>query len=167
MTPDPAGFRRVLGRFTTGVTVVTTCDAERRPAGLTVNAFASVSLDPPLVLACVDRRSETHDLIAGSGIFAVNILARGQEAIARRFADDARELRFEGIAWRTEQTGAPVFDEVLAWIDCRVHAAVPAGDHTIYIGEVRAADARDGDPLVFYTRSYGRFTRDQEARGPL
>ena len=155
MTIDPAGFRRVLGHFVTGVTVITTRDAGGNPAGLTANAFASVSLDPPLVLVCVDRDSDTHDLIAQSGSFAVNVLAAGQEVIARRFAEDDRERRFEGIRWREQSTGAPVFDDVLAWIDCRVHAVTDGGDHTIYIGAVLAADSRDGPPLLFYRGAYG------------
>ena len=155
MTVDAARFRRVLGHFSTGVTVITTRDEQLRPAGLTANAFASVSLEPPLVLVCIDRGSDTHDLIARSGVFAVNVLAREQKAIARRFADDDRELRFEGIDWRTQATGAPVFEHVLAWLDCAVHATVPAGDHTVYIGAVRAADAREGDPLMFFRGTYG------------
>ena len=154
MSLDGARLRGILGHFPTGVTVVTTLDDQRRPAGLTANAFASVSLVPPLVLVCIDRASDTHDLVARSGIFAINVLALEQQAIARRFADDDREHRFEGLDWQARHTGAPVFRDVLAWLDCVVHAATPAGDHTIYIGEVRAADARAGDPLVFFRSRY-------------
>ena len=154
MTTDSASFRHVLGHFATGVTVITTLDPAGRPAGLTANAFASVSLAPPLGLVCVDRASDTHDLIAASGAFVVNVLAAEQDAIARRFAADDKERRFESIAWRSMATGAPVLDDVLAWIDCRVHTAVDGGDHTIYIGAVHAADARAGAPLVFYRGRY-------------
>lgn len=154
MKLDAAEYRRVLGHFVTGVTVVTTRDAAGNPAGLTANAFASVSVEPPLVLVCVDRTSETHGLIAATGSFAVNILAADQERIARRFAED-RERRFDGIAWREEETGAPVLDGVLAWIDCRVHAEADGGDHTIFIGAIAAADALEGAPLVFYRSGFG------------
>ena len=154
---EAAEFRRVLGHFVTGVTVLTTRDASGDPVGLTANAFASLSLDPPLVLACIDRSSHTHDLIAAAGFFAVNVLAEGQERISRRFAADEPQPRFEGIAWRDEVTGAPVLDDVLAWVDCRVHHTCDGGDHTIYVGEVLAADAREGVPLLFYRGGYGRF----------
>ena len=155
MTIDRDLFRRVLGHFVTGVTVITTRDAAGRPAGLTANAFASVSLDPPLVLVCVDRGSDTHDIIAGSRVFAVNVLAAAQEAVARRFADDDRERRFDGLGWSEGRSGAPLLDGVLAWIDCRLHATAEGGDHTIYIGEVVDAAARDGTPLLFYRGGYG------------
>lgn len=155
---DPAEYRRVLGHFATGVTVITTCDAGGRPAGLTANAFASVSIDPPLVLVCVERSAETHGLIARAGHFAVNVLADSQETLARRFAEKDRERRFEGVAWRAQATGAPVLDDVLAWIDCRVHAEMEGGDHTIFIGAVAAADALEGAPLLFYRAGFGRLT---------
>jgi 3-hydroxy-9,10-secoandrosta-1,3,5(10)-triene-9,17-dione monooxygenase reductase component len=154
---DAAEFRRVLGHFVTGVTVITTRDGDGQPAGLTANAFASLSLDPPLVLACIDRASDTHDLIAAARFFAVNVLAEGQERISRRFAADEVAPRFEGLAWRDETTGAPILDDVLAWVDCRVHSICEGGDHTIFIGEVLAADAREGVPLLFYRGGYGRF----------
>ena len=151
---EPIAFRRVLGNFATGVTVITTLDAERRPAGLTANAFSAVSLTPPLVLVCVDRTSDTHDLIARAGAFAVNVLAADQEAIARRFAEDERARRFEGIEWRSGSTGAPVLEHALAWLDCELHATADGGDHTIYIGRVRTADAREGEPLLFVRGAY-------------
>ena len=155
---DPAEYRRVMGHFATGVTIITTCDAEGRPAGLTANAFASVSIDPPLVLVCVDRTAETHALITRAGHFAVNVLGDAQEALARRFSEKDRERRFEGVAWREEATGAPVLADVLAWIDCRVQARTGGGDHTIFVGEVAAADALEGAPLLFYRAGFGRFT---------
>ena len=153
MTLEPAEFRRVLGHFTTGVTVLTTRRPGGDPAGLTANAFASLSLQPPLVVVCVDRTADTHDLIAASRFFAVNVLADGQERVSRRFAEDG-DRKFDGIAWREEATGAPVLDDVLAWVDCRVSAAHDGGDHTIYIGEVVAGDAREGVPLLFYRGGY-------------
>jgi len=157
MQIDPSEFRRVLGHFVTGVTVLTTRRSDATPAGLTLNAFASLSLRPPLVLACVDRASDTHDWIAAAGVFAVNVLAEGQERIARRFADEV-DRRFEGIAWHAETTGSPVLEGVLAWVDCRVASTAAGGDHTIFVGEVVAADAHEGVPLLFYRGGYGRFT---------
>ena len=150
---EPPEFRRVLGHFVTGVTVVTTRDRSDAPAGLTANSFASVSLAPPLVLVCIDKTSKTHALIAAAGVFAVNVLGDAQEGISRRFADET-EGRFDGITWRPEITGAPVLDDVLAWVDCRLHSTCDGGDHTIYIGEVIAGDAREGVPLLFYRGGY-------------
>ncbi len=154
MSVEPIEFRRVLGHFTTGVTVVTTLDSASDPVGLTANAFASVSLQPPLVLVCIDRSSDTHDHIAATRTFAVNVLGAGQEPIARRFARDEKAGRFEGIGWRPALSGAPILDGVLAWLDCRLHDTADGGDHTIYIGEVLAGDARDGDPLLFHRGEY-------------
>jgi 3-hydroxy-9,10-secoandrosta-1,3,5(10)-triene-9,17-dione monooxygenase reductase component len=157
MNVDPDEFRRVLGHFVTGVTVLTTRDAVGAPAGLTVNAFASVSLEPPLVLVCVDRDSDTHDLIEAAGFFAVNVLADDQERISRRFAVDEKGRKFDGLAWRDELTGAPILDDALAWVDCHVRSSCDGGDHTVWIGEVAAGDAREGVPLLFYRGGYGRF----------
>ena len=155
---DPSEFKRVMGHYATGVAVVTTCREDGSAAGLTVNAVTSVSLEPTLILVCVDRGSDTRRLIERAGCFGVNVLEEGKgETTARRFADGGAEDRFRGIAWRTEHTGAPVLDEALAWLDCRVSAAFPGGDHTIFVGEVLAADAREGTPLLYYRGGYGRF----------
>lgn len=155
---DSVEFRRVLGHFPSGVTIVTTRTPQGRACGLTVNAFCSVSLEPPLVLVCVEREADTHGCIASSGYFAVSILdeERG-ESISRRFATFGLEEKFEGIAFREEKTGAPVLDESVAWVDCRVSATYPGGDHTIYVGEVVSGDAGAGSPLVYYRGGYGRF----------
>jgi flavin reductase (DIM6/NTAB) family NADH-FMN oxidoreductase RutF len=155
---DPNEFRRVMGHYATGVAVVTTPRDDGAAAGLTVSAVTSVSLDPRLILVCVDRASDTHRLIEAAGCFAVNVLEEGMgETLARRFSDGDVEDRFRGIAWRTERTGAPVLDDALAWLDCRVSAALPGGDHTIFVGEVLHADAREGTPLLYYRGGYGRF----------
>jgi flavin reductase (DIM6/NTAB) family NADH-FMN oxidoreductase RutF len=148
-------FRRVMGHFATGVSVVTTLRPNGTPCGLTLSALASVSLDPTLLLVCVDRASDSHACIATYGAFAVNVLAEGTgEMIARRFA--GKEDKFQGIAVATAATGAPVLTDSLAWMDCRLVQALPGGDHTIYMGEVVAADARPGTPLVYYRGGYGR-----------
>ncbi|HEV3052580.1 MAG TPA: flavin reductase family protein, partial [Longimicrobium sp.] len=113
---------------------------------------------PTLVLVCVDLTSDTHAWLKAAGYFAVNVLEEGRgETLARRFASGGAEEKFRGTAWRAERTGAPVLDEALAWMDCRVTAELPGGDHTIFIGEVLAADAREGTPLLYYRGGYGRF----------
>lgn len=157
MSFEAAEFRRILGHLATGVTVVSAADPENGAArGLTATAIASVSLDPPLVLACVERGADTHDCIERAGAFAISILGADDEALARRFADDPSERKFEGTAWRAEVTGAPVLEDALAWVDCTVRAAYDGGDHTIFVGEVVAGDAADGSPLLYFRGGYGR-----------
>lgn len=156
---DPIEFRRVMGHFATGVAIVTTLDPQGQPCGLTANALCSVSLNPLLMLVCVERGADTHDCIRASGAFAVNVLAQdGGESLSRRFSTWDVHDKFRGVAYREELTGAPVLQDALAWMDCRVAEALPGGDHTIYLGEVVAADAREGSPLVYYRGGYGRFT---------
>ena len=153
---DPAEFRRVMGHWASGVAVVTTTRPGPRPCGLTVSAVSSVSLDPTLVLVCVDRAAESHDCIVAAGVFAVNLLERAQGAeMARRFALRGGESKFEGVAWSAGGTGSPLLEGALAWMDCRLVQAVPGGDHTIFLGEVVAADARPGEPLVYYRGGFG------------
>lgn len=155
---DTSEFRRVMGHFPTGVAIVTSRRTDGTPCGLTVNAFCSVSLSPALVLVCVEGEADSHDCIRDSGYFAVSILdePRG-ETLSRRFATDKRADKFEGVAYREESTGAPVLETAIAWLDCQVTQAIPAGDHTVFLGEVIAADAREGQPLVYYRGGYGRF----------
>ncbi|HWV58590.1 MAG TPA: flavin reductase family protein [Longimicrobiales bacterium] len=156
---DAAEFRRIMGHFAAGVAIVSTRDpATDVPRGLTASAVASVSLDPLLVLACVEHGADSHDCIEAYGSFAVNVLAAGQEALARRFAESPAEHKFEGVAHRTESTGAPVLEGALAWVDCRVWAAYPGGDHTIFVGEVEAGGARDDEPLIYFRGGYGRLS---------
>ena len=152
---DTAEFRRILGHWATGVAVVTARTPEGHPCGLTANAIASVSLEPPLVLACIEHRSHTHECILGSGAFALAVLDDAQERLARRFAGDQPDPKFEGVAFREERTGAPVLEDALAWLDCRLWQAYPGGDHTIFVGEVLAAGTRTGAPLLFYRGGYG------------
>lgn len=155
---DPDEFRRVMGHFPTGVAVVTSRRPDGEPCGLTVNAFCSVSLDPTMVLVCVERDADSHDSIRDSGIFAISVLDETDgELLSRRFASDAARDKFEGVAYREERTGAPVLDSAIAWLDCRVGEAIRAGDHTVFLGEVVSADAGEGRPLVYYRGGYGRF----------
>jgi flavin reductase (DIM6/NTAB) family NADH-FMN oxidoreductase RutF len=155
---DASEFRRVMGHFPTGVTVVTTRQPDGRACGLTVNAFCSVSLDPPLVLVCVERDADSHDCIGAAGFFAVNVLGEEKgEVLSRRFATFEIDDKFEGVPFGEHRTGAPVLEAALAWADCLVVESYPAGDHTIFLGQVLAADAVDGSPLVYYRGGYGSF----------
>lgn len=153
---DSFEFRRILGHWVSGVAVVAARAADGQPCGLTANAVASLSLDPPLVLVCIDRNADSHDCIRNAGYFSVNVLASDAERTARRFAELDGGDKFNGIAHHVEISGAPVLDNALAWVDCRVHEAYPGGDHTIYIGEVLSGDTRAGVPLVYYRGGYGR-----------
>lgn len=155
---DTSEFRRVIGHFPSGVSVVTTRTPGGAPCGLTASAVCSLSLNPTLLLVCVEKAADTHDCIAQAGYFAVNVLAEGKgETLARRFAIGEPGEKFTGIAFRGERTGAPVLDEALAWMDCRVAGHARGGDHTVFMGEVMAADAVEGTPLVYYRGGYGRF----------
>lgn len=155
MTLEPDAFRRVLGHWVTGVAVVATLDPHGAPVGLTANSVASVSLNPPLVLACIDRTADTHAHLEAAGTFAVSILGRDDEALARRFAGDA-PAKFADLPWHAAPTGAPVLDTALAWVDCTVHAVHDGGDHSIVVGRVQAAAAQDDEPLVFFRGAYRR-----------
>jgi len=154
---ESSEFRRILGHWVSGVSVVATVRKDGTFCGLTVNSVTSVSLNPPLILICVDRAADTHDCIVEAGIFSVNVLESGEERIARRFAAWEVDRKFEGIAFHAEVTGAPILDDALAFLDCRVHAQHAAGDHTIFVGEVVAGNAREGTPLIYYRGGYGRF----------
>jgi flavin reductase (DIM6/NTAB) family NADH-FMN oxidoreductase RutF len=156
MPVDPSEFRRILGHWTTGVAIVATVSGNGQPRGLTANAVASVSLEPPMVLVCVERIADTHDAIRSAGFFSVNVLPQAAERIARRFAGDIVAGKFDGVAYHAEVTGAPVLDEALAWVDCRLREAHDGGDHTIFVGDVVAGDAREGEPLVYYRGGYNR-----------
>ena len=158
MSLDPALFRSVLGRFASGVTVVTTRDAEGTDVGMTVSAFCSVSLDPPLVLCCIEHTADMHDALVRATAFAVNILADDQEAISRRFSLHEEE-RFDGIGYERGQSGAALLAGALAWIECRTFARYDGGDHTIVVGEVEHAEARNGAPLLYYRGGYNQLGR--------
>ena len=158
-------FRRVMGQFATGVTVVTTRLGDE-VHGLTANAICSVSLEPLLVLVCVDHAADTHPLLEKSGVFAVNILSHDQEDLSRLFAGPTEEKmgRLEAMGYRTAVTGAPIIDGCLAYLDCRVVAAYPGGDHTIFIGRVEEAEiGEDSPPLLFFR---GRYAGVREGDSP-
>ncbi len=159
---DPAEFRRVLGRFATGVTVVTTRTSEGRPHGLTANAFMSVSLDPPLVVVAVDKNADSHPHLRQSGIYCVNILREEHKPISDKFASKVPD-KFEGVPHLTKHTGAPVLEDALAWVECRVVQEFNAGDHTLFLGEVVALEQRGGRPLLFYGGKYHRLGPEHDA----
>lgn len=164
---DPMTFRKVMGHFATGVTVVATCEGNRR-AGITVNAFCSVSLNPPLVLICVEHDNYAHDVVLQTGIFSVNVLSSEQANISRCFASRS-EFKFEqfcGVSTHPVATGAPVFDECVAFVDCRVDAVYPGGDHSIIVGRVEAAGSADAAPLLYYRARYGRLQEEELRLGP-
>lgn len=158
MTIDPDSFRAALGRFASGVTVITTRGAGGRDMGMTASAFCSLSLDPPLVLVCVEHGASLHPVLAVGQPFAVNILASGQEALSRRFAGTELE-RFEGLGFSRGASGPALLDDVLAHVECRVEMLHPGGDHTICVGRVEAVDVNRGHPLLYYRGGYAQLDR--------
>lgn len=159
MAFDKTELRRVMGHFATGVTIVTTHDGQGRCYGLTANAVCSVSLEPPLVLVCVDKAAESHPAFALSQAFVVNILGDEQEELSRRFAVSGGE-KFVGLACRNGGTGTPIIEGALAHVECRVVATHDAGDHTIYIGQVEGGDVTAGSPLLFFRGKYHHLRHD-------
>jgi flavin reductase (DIM6/NTAB) family NADH-FMN oxidoreductase RutF len=155
---DPARFRQLLGRFATGVSVITAVDAEENPVGMTANTLTSVSLAPPLISVCVDHAADMHRTLGQASRFAVNILASDQEAISRRFAEQGTR-RFEGIGFSRTESGAIVLDGILAHIECERVAEYPAGDHSIHIGRVIGGSTSEGEPLLYYRGGYAGMAR--------
>jgi flavin reductase (DIM6/NTAB) family NADH-FMN oxidoreductase RutF len=150
---DPATFRDLLGRFATGVTILTLEGPDGRPAGMTANSLASVSLQPPLLSVCVDRQTDLHDLIVAAPGFVVNVLESGQEALARRFAEP-RSDRFTGVGYHTGPGGEVLLDGALAHVECRRHAVYDGGDHSIIVGRVIGGATGEGRPLLYYRGGY-------------
>jgi flavin reductase (DIM6/NTAB) family NADH-FMN oxidoreductase RutF len=160
---DAKAFRQALGQFATGVTVVATLDASGQPRGLTVSSFCSVSLDPPLVLVCVDNRSETHPAFLASKLFGVSVLAEEQQDVSRRFASlDGDRNAF---AFARGPKGAPLVPDALAAIECALHAVHDGGDHRIYVGHVLSLETRPGRPLVYHASGYRRLADEDRPIG--
>lgn len=152
--PTSDDFRRVMARFVTGVAVMTTFDGE--PHGMTANAVTSVSLDPLLVLVCVEKQTEMARMVRASGHFALSILGADQQALSNHFADGSRSIgaaEFDGIKTTDALTGSPLIEGALAWLDCTVWAVHDGGDHHIVVGEVRACDVGGDGPALGYFRS--------------
>jgi flavin reductase len=167
MSLNPTEFRQAMGCFATGVTIITVdlgdeshADGQGEVHGMTANAFSSVSLDPMLVLVCVDRRASTHAHLHAKKRFGINILSEEQRAISDYYANPERtHERAEaeaGARFDRTQHGTPVLHGSLAYLECRLHSAQEAGDHTIFIAEVEDVVVHDGEPLLFFRGKYRR-----------
>lgn len=156
MAIDEAKFKEAMSHFASGVTIVTT-EKDGTPYGLTVASFASLSLRPPLVLVCIEASVKSHDAIAAAGVFGVSILAEDQADISGRFASKADD-KFEGLDVRRGSLGVPLLEGAICTIECRVATQLPGGDHSIFVGEVIAAENAEGKPLVYYRSGYRQIT---------
>jgi|SRR5690606_23494232 len=150
-----AGFLEVMRRFPTGVTIVATAEPDVEPVGLTVSSFTSVSLDPPLVLVCIDRASDTHDRLVGGSRFAVSVLSAGQSDVALRFAAEPAEGRFDAVSWRAGPKGQPLICGAAAWLECATHEVLPGGDHSIILGSVEASGIGDELSMIYHGGVFG------------
>jgi 3-hydroxy-9,10-secoandrosta-1,3,5(10)-triene-9,17-dione monooxygenase reductase component len=148
-----AEFRQAMASLPTGVTVVTAIGPDRL-SGATANAVCSLSLDPPLMLACLDLGSRTLRSVQAAGRYGINVLAAGQEDLARAFATKAAQPdKWDGVAW-SERSGVPALDGALLWVGCELRDSIAGGDHVIVTGEVIGLEIRDADPLVFHRGAY-------------
>ncbi|MFE1591416.1 flavin reductase family protein [Nocardia sp. NPDC058705] len=154
--PTPADMRRVMGRFTTGVAVVSAEHADGAACAMTISSLTSISLEPPILLVSLTHGSRTTEAVETSGRFAVSVLGARQEALARRFATRGG-ARFEGVPYDASASGLPLIQESLAQLECRMHAAHDIGDHRVVYGEVTDMRWRDGAGLVFYSGRFGDF----------
>jgi flavin reductase (DIM6/NTAB) family NADH-FMN oxidoreductase RutF len=152
---DAKELRRVMGQFATGVTVITTRDAAGNLYGLTANAVTSLSLVPPLVVICVDRKAESFIHFYDSKRFVVNVLGEHQQDVSARFAKSGGE-KFTGIAYRKGPSGTAILEGALAHLDCKIVATHEGGDHVIHVGEVEHAEVTGGPPLLFFQGQYRR-----------
>ncbi|MPY80741.1 MAG: hypothetical protein GEV04_20325 [Actinophytocola sp.] len=154
-TPDTTDFKSVLGRFCTGVTVITAVAGDE-PVGFTCQSFAALSLDPPYVCFCPGKTSSSWPRIRGVGRFCVNILAADQEDLCRGFAASGAD-KFDGVRWVPSPNGSPLLTGSMAWIDCALDREVDGGDHTIAIARVTdLSERRDAPPLLFYRAAFER-----------
>ncbi len=160
--PEPQKFRQVLGHFGTGITVITGID-EGEPVGFACQAFAALSLDPPLVVFCPALTSATWPRIARASLFAVNVLTEDQHDLASKFGRSGPG-KFDGVKWAPDGAGSPVIDGVLTWAGCEVEAVHPGGDHNVVVGRVRElGECGSQRPLLFYR---GRYATTAESGGP-
>lgn len=153
---DAIAWRNTMGKFATGVTIITTLDEEGQPAGMTANAFTSLSLNPPMVLICVDDRSDTLAKLLASKKYCVNVLASSQEELSRRFARKGGPEKFEDVVYFIGQSGVPVLEGCLASVECTVKEVVRGGDHFVFIAEGTGIHETEGvtEPLLFYRGKY-------------
>lgn len=151
---DPRMLRRAFGSFATGITIVTTTDANGQPVGLTANSFTSVSLDPPLVLFCLDRNSSSLERFQRSGVFGINVLSSNQQELSSRFVKRGEE-RFQGVSWQLRSTGVPVIEGAAATFECTAHTTFDGGDHLVFVGRVQRFDFdAERDPLLYFQGRY-------------
>ncbi len=155
---DEYRFRSVLSRFASGVTVVTAVDVQGVDHGITVSAFCSLSLEPPLVLVCIDHQTVMHGVLGGSNAFAINVLAVDQEDLARKFSDPDNN-RFDGTSFTRGDNGAPALTGAAATLECAMMERYEGGDHTIFVGRVETAESSDAPPLLYYRGGYARLER--------
>lgn len=155
---DEYRFRSVLSRFASGVTVVTAVDSKGVDHGITVSAFCSLSLEPPLVLVCIDHQTVMHQVMEGGTAFAVNVLAVDQEEVARKFSDPDND-RFDGTSFTRGANGAAALSGAAATLECATMSRFEGGDHTIFVGRVDTAESSDAQPLLYYRGGYARLER--------
>ena len=151
-------FKAMMSRWASGVTVVTTQGEEGGVHGMTASSFSSVSLNPPLVLICVNRKNRTHDQIVAQRCFGIHLLDQEMKPLSNRCAGFQGEEGhlLSDLPRHEEVTGAPILNDALAWMDCSLWAAYDGGDHTIFVGEIQAGGAQEGEPLLWFNRGYGR-----------
>lgn len=147
-----ADFKRAMSQFASGVTVVTT-EHDGQLYGMTVASFASLSLDPPLVLICVGRRMQTHDAIAGARRFGVSILGQDQQHLSNHFASKIDD-KFQGIDYRRGRSGVPLLNGAICTLECELHEQLSGGDHSIFVGRVEEAGTDERPPLVYFRSGY-------------
>lgn len=153
MAIDGRELRNAMGLFATGVTIITTKDTTGKPFGLTANAFSSLSLDPPMLLICVDKGVDCYNCFEESKVFAVNFLSLAQEELSTRFATKGIE-KFADLSYSLGELGVALLEGALAHFECTVAHAYEGGDHTIYVGEIQRLVTAPGDPLLFYQGKY-------------
>jgi flavin reductase ActVB len=158
MAINPDMFRAALGRFASGVTVLTAKDVAGEDHGMTVSAFSSVSLVPPLVLACIDHQADMYAVLRKASYFGVSILEEGQEALSRRFAE-LPAGRFDGIGYTRAESGVILLDGAIAHLECSIASRHEAGDHMICVGQVEWAECHQERPLLYYRGGYSQLER--------
>jgi flavin reductase ActVB len=152
---DESAFKSALSRWGSGVSVITARASDGAPVGLTATSFASLSLQPPLVLFCLGRDSTRFDAFEAADAFAIHLLTAGQEALSSRFAAKGGD-KFAGLAVRESRHGLPLLEDCLAVLECRTHARLPGGDHVIVVGEVERLTLGEGEPLLYFRGRYRR-----------
>jgi flavin reductase (DIM6/NTAB) family NADH-FMN oxidoreductase RutF len=155
---DADSFRAALGRFASGITIVTARDEKGRDHGMTVSAFCSVSLEPPLVLVSIGHDASMHGLLMDVDQIGISVLANSQEPLSRRFADPESD-RFDGVGYMRGESGVALLDDALVHLECSVSARHEAGDHTLLVCAVDRAEASDGRPLLYYRGGYAQLER--------